>query len=241
MLIRSKETLCLIDDIQKIAMRELLEKISACVEFGKVDLKSPYPPAMKNQEGAFELTRNALDSGVSPVEILEEALIPAMSRVGEKFSRNEIFVPQMLMAAKAMNSSMIHLRPYYLSGETKRRGTFIIGTVTGDLHDIGKNLVAMMIEGAGWEIIDLGVDVSTEKFKQAAEEHPGAVIGLSALLTTTMENMRRTVASLREDYTDMKILVGGAPVTAGFCEMIGADHYSPDPQGAVEFLKTIAK
>ncbi len=221
-------------------MSEILEKISACVEFGKVDIKSPYPPAMKNQEGAFELTRSALDSGVSPVEILEEALIPAMSRVGEKFSRNEIFVPQMLMAAKAMNSSMIHLRPYYLSGETKRRGTFIIGTVTGDLHDIGKNLVAMMIEGAGWEIIDLGVDVSTEKFKQAAEKHPGAVIGLSALLTTTMENMRKTVASLREDYTDMKILVGGAPVTAEFCEKIGADHYSPDPQGAVEFLKTIA-
>lgn len=230
-----------IDDKDQMTMSELLEKISTCVEFGKVDVKSPYPPAMKNQEGAFELTRSALDSGVSPEEILEEALIPAMSRVGEKFSRNEIFVPQMLMAAKAMNSSMIHLRPFYLSGETKRKGTFIIGTVTGDLHDIGKNLVAMMIEGAGWEIIDLGVDVSTDKFKQAAQEHQGAVIGLSALLTTTMENMRKTVASLRETYPDMKILVGGAPVTAEFCEKIRADHYSPDPQGAVEFLKTIAK
>lgn len=224
-----------------MTMTELLEKISTCVEFGKVDINSPYPPAMKNQEGAFELTRSALDSGVSPGEILEEALIPAMSRVGEKFSRNEIFVPQMLMAAKAMNSSMIHLRPYYLSGETKRKGAFIIGTVTGDLHDIGKNLVAMMIEGAGWEVIDLGVDVSTDKFKQAAEKHPGAVIGLSALLTTTMENMRKIVASLREDYTDMKILIGGAPVTAEFCEKIGADYYSPDPQGAVEYLRTLAK
>lgn len=221
-------------------MSELLEKISTCIEFGKIDIKSPYPPAMKDQEGAFELTRSALDSGVSPGEILEEALIPAMSRVGQKFSRNEIFVPQMLMAAKAMSSSMIHLRPYYLSGETKRKGAFIIGTVMGDLHDIGKNLVAMMIEGAGWEIIDLGVDVRADKFIQAAEKHPGAVIGLSALLTTTMENMRSTVTSLRERYPAMRIIVGGAPVTAEFCNKIGADFYSPDPQGAVEYLKTLA-
>jgi len=220
-------------------MIELLEKISACVEFGKIDIKSPYPPAMKDQEGAFELTRIALEQGISPGEILEEALIPAMSRVGQKFSRNEIFVPQMLMAAKAMSSSMIHIRPYYLSGETKRRGTFIIGTVTGDLHDIGKNLVAMMIEGSGWEVVDLGVDVSAEKFIQAAEKYPGAVIGLSALLTTTMENMRRTVSLLKERNPAMRILIGGAPVTAEFCEKIGADYYSPDPQGAVEYLRTL--
>jgi methanogenic corrinoid protein MtbC1 len=221
-------------------MTELLEKISSCVEYGKVDINSPYPPAMKGQEGAFELTRQALDAGINPGEILETALIPAMSRVGQKFSRNEIFVPQMLMAAKAMNSSMIHIRPYYLSGQTKRRGTFIIGTVTGDLHDIGKNLVAMMIEGAGWEVLDLGVDVSTEKYILAAEKNPGAVIGLSALLTTTMENMRKTVAILKGKFPETKILVGGAPVTAEFCERINADFYSPDPQGAVDYLKTIA-
>jgi methanogenic corrinoid protein MtbC1 len=221
-------------------MTELLEKISVCVEFGKIDIKSPYPPAMKGQEGAFELTKSALDSGISPGEILEEALIPAMSRVGQKFSRNEIFVPQMLMSAKAMSSSMMHLKPYYLNGQAKRRGVFIIGTVTGDLHDIGKNLVAMMIEGAGWEIIDLGVDVSADKFMQAADKYPGAVIGLSALLTTTMENMRKTVSSLRGRNPAQKILVGGAPVTAEFCAKIGADFYSPDPQGAVEYLKTLA-
>jgi len=221
-------------------MTELLEKLSTCVEFGKIDIKSPYPPAMKDQEGAFELTKSALACGISPGEILEEALIPAMSRVGQKFSRNEIFVPQMLMAAKAMSSSMIHLKPYYLNGQAKRRGVFIIGTVTGDLHDIGKNLVAMMIEGAGWEIIDLGVDVSADKFMQAADKHPGAVIGLSALLTTTMENMRKTVTSLRVKYPAQKILVGGAPVTAEFCTKIGADFYAPDPQGAVEYLKTLA-
>ena len=221
-------------------MTELLEKLSVCVEFGKIDIKSPYPPAMKGQEGAFELTKSALDSGISPGEILEEALIPAMSRVGQKFSRNEIFVPQMLMSAKAMSSSMMHLKPYYLNGQAKRRGVFIIGTVTGDLHDIGKNLVAMMIEGAGWEIIDLGVDVSADKFMQAADKYPGAVIGLSALLTTTMENMRKTVSSLRGKNPAQKILVGGAPVTAEFCTKIGADFYSPDPQGAVEYLKTLA-
>ncbi len=241
MALPAARNLCPSDDKHQITMTELLEKISLCVEFGKVDINSPYPPAMKGQQGAFELTRLALDSGISPGEILEGALIPAMSRVGEKFSRNEIFVPQMLMAAKAMNNSMIHLRPYYLSGEAKRRGTFIIGTVTGDLHDIGKNLVAMMIEGAGWEVIDLGVDVSADKFIQTAETHPGAVIGLSALLTTTMENMRKTVSTLREKDPDMKILVGGAPVTAEFCEKIGADHYSPDPQGAVEYLRTLVK
>lgn len=221
-------------------MTDLLIKLATCVEFGKVDINSPYPPDMKNLEGAYELTKNALDAGVTPEMILEEALIPAMSKVGQKFSRNEIFVPQMLMAAKAMSSSMIHLKPYYLNGQTKRKGTFIIGTVTGDLHDIGKNLVAMMIEGGGWEIIDLGVDVSTDRFMQAIEKHPDAVIGLSALLTTTMENMRKTVAALREKHPQLRILVGGAPVTHEFCEKIGADFYSPDPQGAVEYLKTIS-
>ncbi len=221
-------------------MTDILLRLATCVEFGKVDKNSPYPPDMKNQDGAYELTKSALDSGVTPGVILEEALIPAMSKVGQKFSRNEIFVPQMLMAAKAMSSSMIHLKPYYLNGETKRKGTFIIGTVTGDLHDIGKNLVAMMIEGGGWEVIDLGVDVSIDKFGQAVEKYPGAVLGLSALLTTTMENMRKTVVALREKHTDLKILIGGAPVTEEFCRKIEADFYSPDPQGAVEYLKTLA-
>ncbi len=222
-------------------MTEILEKLSTCVEFGKVDINSPYPPDMKNQEGAFELTRSALEAGISPDEILEDALIPAMSRVGQKFSRNEIFVPQMLMAARAMSSSMVHIKPYYLNGQTKRKGTFIIGTVTGDLHDIGKNLLSMMIEGGGWEIIDLGVDVSTDKFMLAVEKHPDAVVGLSALLTTTMENMKKTVAALREKHPNLKIFVGGAPVTSDFCKKIGADFYSPDPQGAVEYLKALVK
>ena len=144
------------------------------------------------------------------------------------------------MAAKAMNSAMAHLKPFFLSGETKRKGKVIIGTVSGDLHDIGKNLVAMMIEGGGWEVIDLGVDVSAEKFLKALDENPGAIIGLSALLTTTMENMKKIVTTIRDKYSMAKILVGGAPVTKEYCEKIGADFYSPDPQGAVNYLKQLA-
>ena len=220
-------------------MDELLERISRCVEFGKSDKFSPYPPDMKGQDGADELTRQALESGIKPGDILDKALIPAMSLVGDKFSRKIIYVPQMLMAAKAMNSAMKHLKPFFQSGETKRKGKFIIGTVSGDLHDIGKNLVAMMIEGNGWEVIDLGVDVSIDKFLKAIAENPDAVIGLSALLTTTMENMKKTVAAIRENYSGSKILVGGAPVTMDFCISIGADFYSPDPQGAVNYLNQL--
>jgi methanogenic corrinoid protein MtbC1 len=220
-------------------MDHILNEIAQCVEFGKINKSSPYPPDMKDQNGADELARMALEAGIKPDDILENALIPAMAKVGEKFSKKEIYVPQMLMAAKAMNSAMAHLKPFFQSGETKRKGKFIVGTVSGDLHDIGKNLVAMMIEGGGWEVIDLGVDVGTEKFMKALEEHPDAVIGLSALLTTTMENMKKTVAAIKEKNADSKILIGGAPVTQDYCDRIGADFYSPDPQGAVNYLKKL--
>lgn len=220
-------------------MKELLEKLIEAVELGKVDKKSPYPPQLKDHEGADELTKQALDNGIKPDEILENALIPAMANVGNKFSRKEIYVPQMLMSAKAMGKAMIHLKPFFQSGETKRKGKFIIGTVSGDLHDIGKNLVAMMIEGGGWEVIDLGVDVGTEKFLKTIDENPGAIVGLSALLTTTMENMKKTVTALKEKHPGSKILIGGAPVTQEYCDKIGADFYSPDPQGAVNYLKSL--
>ncbi|MCU0361776.1 MAG: corrinoid protein [Bacteroidales bacterium] len=221
-------------------MNDILLQIGLCVESGKINKASPYPPAMKDREGADELTRMAIEGGTSPDAILEEALIPAMARVGEKFSRKEIYVPQMLMSAKAMNSAMAHLKPFFQSGETKRKGKFIVGTVAGDLHDIGKNLVAMMIEGGGWEVIDLGVDVGTEKFMNALDANPGAVVGLSALLTTTMENMKKTVSALKEKHSGVRILIGGAPVTQDYCDKIGADFYSPDPQGAVNYLKQLA-
>ena len=220
-------------------MNEILNKLAQCVEFGKINRTSPYPPNMKDQDGADELARKALEQGFKPDEILEKALIPAMANVGNKFSRKEIYVPQMLMSAKAMSGAMIHLKPFFQSGETKRKGTFIIGTVTGDLHDIGKNLVAMMVEGGGWEVIDLGVDVSSEKFLKALGEKPDAVIGLSALLTTTMENMKKIVTDIKSRSASSKILVGGAPVTQDYCNKIGADFYSPDPQGAVNYLSQL--
>ncbi len=221
-------------------MNEILKRIAQCVEFGKINKASPYPPSMKDQDGADELAKRALEEGVKPDEILENALVPAMANVGDKFTRKEIYVPQMLMAAKAMNSAMMHLKPYFQSGETKRKGKFIIGTVSGDLHDIGKNLVSMMIEGGGWEVIDLGVDVSAEKYLKALDENPTAFVGLSALLTTTMENMKKIVTAIKEKHSTVKILIGGAPVTLEYCQKIGADFYSPDPQGAVNYLKQFA-
>jgi methanogenic corrinoid protein MtbC1 len=217
-------------------MEEILEKLLEAVELGKVDQNSPYPPQLKGQEGSYELTIKAIESKIDPQRILEEALIPAMGRVGQKFSENKIFVPQMLMSAKAMGASMILLKPFFASGDLKAKGTFIIGTVKGDLHDIGKNLVSMMVEGGGWSIIDLGVDVGSERFIAALKNNPGAVVGLSALLTTTMVNMGEIVSSIKEQVPGTKVLIGGAPVNADFCQKIGADFYAPDPQGAIEYL-----
>jgi methanogenic corrinoid protein MtbC1 len=157
-------------------MEEILERLLNAVEFGKVDKNSPFPPQLKGQEGSHELTLAAIGSGIKPQQILENALIPAMERVGKKFSENKIFVPQMLMSAKAMGASMFLLKPYFASGEIKTKGTFIIGTVKGDLHDIGKNLVAMMVEGSCWSIVDLGVDVASDQFVDAMKNNPGAVV-----------------------------------------------------------------
>ena len=217
-------------------MASLLDKLGEAVEFGKVDKNSPYPPNMKGQDGADELAREALDTGELPTNILTDALVPAMDRVGQKFSENKIFVPQMLMSAKAMGAAMNHLKPFFQSGDVKTKGTFIIGTVKGDLHDIGKNLVAMMVEGGGWSIIDLGVDVNEDTFNQTISENPGAIVGLSALLTTTMANMEEIVQKIKAVNPDTKVIVGGAPLNADFCSKIGADFYSPDPRGAVEYL-----
>ena len=222
-------------------MNEILNKIALCVEAGKINKLSAYPPNMKDQDGADELTRRALDEGCSPTEILDMALVPAMGIIGNKFSRNEIYVPQMLLSARAMSSAMVHLKPFFQTGQAIRKGTFIIGTVRGDLHDIGKNLVAMMIEGSGWEVIDLGVDISSDKFLKTIEEKPEAIVGLSALLTTTMENMKVIVSEIKEKHVNTKILIGGAPVTHDYCAKIGADFYSPDPQGAVDYLNQLVK
>jgi methanogenic corrinoid protein MtbC1 len=218
-------------------MSEILERLLEAVEYGRVDNKSLYPAELKGLDGSREITKDALESGITPGQILDEALIPAMAIVGKKFSEKKIFVPQMLMAARAMGVSMAQLKPFFVSGEIKSKGTFIIGTVKGDLHDIGKNLVSIMVEGGGWKVIDLGVDVDTKRFLKAIEENPGSPVGLSTLLTTTMENMKETVAIIKENSPDTLILIGGAPISNSYCKMIGADFYSPDPQGAVNYLE----
>jgi len=217
-------------------MDDLFQQIAHCVEFGKINKVSPYPPDMKGQDGADELTKLALDSGASPGDILTKALVIGMEKIGVKFRENKVFVPQVLMSAKAMSTAMLHLKPFFISGDVKRKGTFIIGTVVGDLHDIGKNLVSMMVEGNGWEVVDLGTDVKAEKFVNSIKEHPGCAVGLSALLTTTMASMEEIVKDLKAAVPETKILIGGAPVTDEFRKRIGADFYSPDPQGAVEYL-----
>jgi methanogenic corrinoid protein MtbC1 len=217
-------------------METLLGKIAYCVEFGKINKKAPYPPDMKDQDGADELTRQALDQGIDADVVLKNGLVTGMEKVGIKFRENKVFVPQVLMSAKAMSTAMAHLKPYFQSGDVKHRGIFIIGTVAGDLHDIGKNLVAMMIEGNGWEVIDLGTDVKPEKFVEAIKKHSANYVGLSALLTTTMINMEKTVKEIKSNTSGINILIGGAPVNDEFRIQIGADFYSPDPQGAVEYL-----
>ena len=217
-------------------MAELLEQIATCIERGKVNASSPYPPDMKGQDGADELVKKAIDEGVRASDILEKALIVGMGEIGRKFSENKVFVPDVLMAAKAMQAAMAHLRPFFDSGEAVHKGIFIIGTVQGDLHDIGKNLVAMVMEGGGFKVVDLGVDVSPEKFTEAVKENPGSCVGLSALLTTTMVNMEKTVKMVKEAVPGTKVVVGGAPLTQEFADKIGADGYSPDPQGALDYL-----
>jgi methanogenic corrinoid protein MtbC1 len=216
-------------------MSDLTERIGICVERGKVNKASPYPNDMRGQEGADELTKQALDEGVGADAILQ-VCNSGMQRIGEKFSRNEVFVPELLMAAKAMHAVMAHLKPFFKSGSVKTKGKFVLGTVAGDLHDIGKNLVAMVVEGNGWEVIDLGVDVKPAKFLDTVKSHPGCTVGLSTLLTTTMANMTRTVQELKAQFPETKVIVGGAPLTVDAAAKMGADGYSPDPQGAVAFL-----
>ena len=219
-------------------MNTLLDQLAECIEFGKINKAAPFPPQMKGQDGADEITRQALEAGVEAQDILTYGLMPGMERVGVKFRENKVFVPQVLMSAKAMSTAMVHLKPYFASGAAKQKGTFIIGTVLGDLHDIGKNLVAMMVEGNGYKVIDLGTDVNAEKYIAAVKENPGAVVGLSALLTTTMVNMEKITKEIKEAAPGTLVAVGGAPVNDDFRKKIGADNYSPDPQAVVEFLNT---
>lgn len=205
-----------------------LQEISNAIESGKKKL-------MKG------LVEEALAEGIAPMDILNQGMINAMSIVGEKFKANEIFVPEMLIAARAMKEGVEVLKPHLAGNKTAVNGKFIIGTVEGDLHDIGKNLVAMMVESAGYEVIDLGVDVSKEKLIEAIKENPDcSLVGLSALLTTTMPAMKALVAAISEAglRDQVKIMVGGAPISQEFADSIGADAFAPDAASAAAIAKS---
>jgi len=220
-------------------MKELLEKLAVAIERGKVNLASPFPPDLKGEEGADELTKRALDEGVAPEVILNDSLMIGMRKVGDKFEQGKAFIPDMLIAAKAMNAAMVHLHPFFESGEVVLKGDFIIGTVAGDLHDIGKNIVRMVLTGSGWNVIDLGSDVKANKFIETLKEYPNALVGMSALLTTTMMQMETTTKAIKEVSPDTKVFVGGAPLSQEFSDKIGADGYFPDPNKFAKHLATL--
>jgi len=193
-------------------------------------------------EEVAELVQKALDSGLTPKEILQDGLIAGMDQVGKDFKAGDLFVPEVLIAARAMHAGMNVLRPLLSASDSPTVGKYVIGTVKGDLHDIGKNLVKMMLEGAGFETVDLGTDVAPEAFVQAVREHKPRIVGMSALLTTTMVNMKSTIDALNEAglRESVKIMVGGAPVTAAFAQQIGADAYAPDAATAVDVARKLA-
>jgi len=185
------------------------------------------------------LVKAEIDAGTDVSEILNDGLIGAMDEVGKKFGEGQLFVPEMLMAAQTMKAGLEVVRPLLADSDTKPRGTVVIGTVKGDLHDIGKNLVAMMLEGAGFTIVDLGVDVEPTAFLDAAKENSAELIAMSALLTTTMPSMEECVKIVKEANLDTKMMVGGAPVTQAYADKISADGYSADSPGAVVLARSL--
>jgi 5-methyltetrahydrofolate--homocysteine methyltransferase len=194
-----------------------------------------------NRDEAVAATRVALDGKTSAASILNDGLIAAMDEVGRRFEGGEYFVPEMLISARAMQTALEVLRPHLVASDVQPIGKMVVGTVKGDLHDIGKNLVAMMVEGAGFEIIDLGADVAPEKFVSAVRDSGAQLVGLSALLTTTLPMMQTTIAALADAglRDEVKVIVGGAPVTAGFAEQIGADGFAENASRAATLARSL--
>ena len=195
-----------------------------------------------NEERVPKLVQKGLDEGLVPKDILDNGLIVGMNEVGARFKRGDMFVPEVLMSAKSMQAGLTVLRPELVASGAQLIGTIVMGTVKGDLHDIGKNLVGMMCEGAGFEVIDLGFNVEPEKFIQAIKEHQPNIVGMSALLTTTMRAMGHTIKAIEEAglRDQVKIMVGGAPVDAEFAERIGADGYGSNAPAGSELAKRLA-
>ena len=204
------------------------------------DLKALADAVIKgDQNTAVEITKSALAEGTSAKSVLEDGLIAGMSIVGDKFKKNEVYIPEVLISALTMKKAMEVLEPELIKAGVQPVGKFLIGTVQGDMHDIGKNLVAMMLKGAGFEVIDLGVDVEPEKFAERAKASGTHLIGMSTLLTTTMPSMEKTIKALKEAGVSAKVMIGGAPVTQGYADRIGADGYAPDAASAVDLAKSL--
>lgn len=194
-----------------------------------------------NAPAVAQGVQEALDGGASAGEVLNGALVPAMDEVGYRFKNNIFYVPEVLIAARAMHAGMDILKPLLAEGEVSSAGKVVVGTVKGDLHDIGKNLVSMMLEGGGFEVIDIGVDASPETFVNAIRDEKPQVVGMSALLTTTMVNMRTTIDALAEAGVrdQVKVMIGGAPVTQRYADEVGADGYAPDAASAVDLARSL--
>jgi corrinoid protein of di/trimethylamine methyltransferase len=207
-----------------------------------IGLQPLYQAILEGQAPAARaVVQEALAAGVDPQQLLDEAMIPAMDEVGRRFESNEYFVPELLIAARAMKGALELIRPLLAERGAKPAGCVVIGTVRGDLHDIGKNLVAAMLEGGGFEVVDLGVDVAPERFVAAAEEKNAQIIAMSALLTTTMPGMRTTLEAIEQAgiRERVKVMVGGAPVTQRFADEIGADGFSDNASGAVRIAREL--
>jgi len=204
------------------------------------DLKALADAVIKgDQSTAVEITKAALEEGMPAKSVLDDGLIAGMEVIGARFKKNEVYIPEVLISARAMKMAMEFLEPELVKAGVEPIGKFLIGTVQGDLHDIGKNLVAMMLKGAGFEVIDLGVDVDPDKFVEQVKSSKVNVVGMSALLTTTMPGMEKTLKAIRDSGVSAKIIVGGAPVTQDYADRIGADGYAADAASAVDVAKSL--
>ena len=204
------------------------------------DLKALADAVIKgDQSTAVEITKAALEEGTPAKSVLNDGLIAGMDVIGGRFKKNEVYIPEVLIAARAMKMAMEFLEPELVKAGVKPIGKCLIGTVQGDLHDIGKNLVAMMLKGAGFEVIDLGVDVNPDKFVEEVKAQGVQVVGMSALLTTTMPGMEKAIKAIKDAGVSAKIMIGGAPVTQGYADKIGADGYAADAASAVDIAKSL--
>jgi 5-methyltetrahydrofolate--homocysteine methyltransferase len=220
-------------------MPAVLNEITMLIIRGRANAETPYPPDLAGQPGVKEKVEQAISEGIEPGRIIKEGMIPGMEDVGQKFTEGEYFLPDMLMSAQAMKAGMAVLEPLMAGDTSSSLGTVILGTVKGDMHDIGKNLVGVMLEGGGFTVHDLGIDVAAEKFVEQASQNPDAVVGMSALLTTTREAMRATIDALRAAGMTNKVIVGGAAIGRTFADDIQADGFSNNAADAVPMVKQL--